>query len=196
MRLLILLVCLTNPFLMLAQNNNASIEQPKYDTMYVDTEIRSKNSFYFCNKLYQIPQDCISGKESSCCSFDTHLNNRSTKIQFGTLNCYGNSSIMWQYYESLSIAEWNIENQINSFQKQNLSLSKIKFNLKIDNQNAVGYKISSVSHNLESNNFIIFYGNINSQAASATLYTYKNGKSVAVNSSKELSPFFQTIFSF
>ena len=85
------LICtfLLNSLFLFAQNSQLrdSIEQPKYDTTSIEIQLRSTNSFYFCNKLYKIPDDCPFGKATNCCTYDTRVTNDKRQSQFGTLNC-------------------------------------------------------------------------------------------------------------
>ena len=181
--------------ILFAQNKikNDSIEKPKYDTSYVDYELVSRNSFYFCNKLYKIPVGCMDSVSYPCCDFRSHTNNRDREIKFGILNCYGNSAISWIYFDSLTTATWNFENQFIQWEKQVKKLTKIPIDLLIDGKKVTAFKLEITDYQNANRQEIQFCGVVNGQSLTGSINGFQNIKLI---SSKDFSPFFQTIFKF
>ena len=192
MSIVILLLCSN---ILFAQNSmkNENIDKPVYDTSYVDYELVSRNSFYFCNKLYKIPRGCMDSITYPCCDFRCHTNNRDRAINFGVLNCYGNSAISWYYFDSFQNAIGNFGSSFTQREKQVKKLLKTPLNLLIDGQKVQAFKLEITDYQNATLQEIQFCGVVNGQALTGSINGFQN---IKLNSSKNFSPFFQTIFQF
>lgn len=172
-------------------------EQPAYDTTSIQIGIRSINSFYFCSKLYKIPADCPFGDRSHCCTFESNISKTipaytaKSTIQNGMLNCYGNSSLYWNYFESLSNAKFNFDNTLKQLKEQTKEFKQEPIKLYVCGQEVVAYRVICTLYGGMPREEITFCGTVNGQSLTGSLWSVKSLKS-----STDLSAFLQQIFKF
>jgi hypothetical protein len=169
-----------------------TIPEPIYDTTSIRFE--SKNSFYFCSKLYKIPRECSEiyfDDFDNCCTFSTELGKWNRTIRHGFLTCEDGTSLSWQYYDSMAIAKMNFDNYPIQMKKQMKSFTKTKIKFFLCGIEVECYK----QFNITSNNYSFveysFCGEINGQPLTGTLRMKKE-----IESSKKISKLFQQLVKF
>jgi len=166
-----------------------SIEQPKYDTTYI--EIRSTNSFSFCSRLFKIPRDCNKKNESNCCSFSSEVHLHQKLPLAGQLGCYDGTSLFWTYYESEYEAKGTFEGYSPQLRRQMKKFKENKIKLFICNQETVGFQFTYTTVEGFTGHTIVAYANVNGQPVFIRVDSPKELKS-----STQMRPVFQEILQF
>ena len=191
MREIFCLVSILIPTFLFAQQaiDTSSIEEPKYDTTSI--EIRSKNSFYFCSKLYKIVRDCDKKSPSNCCNFYAQIHLREESPRSGELACDEGTSLYWTYHKTEGEAKSTFNNYPTQIKRQMKKFEQDRIKLSISNQEAIAYKISFTSPQGFKGYEIIGYTTVNGQPVLVRFMSDKEP-----TSSTKIPPVFQQILQF
>ena len=177
-RLILMIVFIMNISFLIAQSNpiSDSIAKPIYDTT-ITYHLKSKNSFYFCSKLYKIPRDCNNKDQSNCCVFEKDIYSSFTTFESGSLNCYNGTSLNWTYANNDTSAKQNTESYILQIEKQMKKTIKSTIKVSICGKEVDAYKGSFTNN--QDNTFyeILFYATINEQSVYLQLSSMNEIKS-------------------
>ena len=170
-------------------NTSDSIEKPIYDTT-TTINLKSKNSFYFCSKLYKIPRDCNNTDQSNCCYFEKDIYTSNLIPEHGRLNCYNGTSLSWTYVVSETVAKQNTEGYIPQIEKQMKKTIKSNIKVSICGKEVDAYKVAYTTFQDHMFYEIVFYATIKGQSVYLQLYSMNE-----IKSNDDLSQAFRQLIS-
>jgi len=191
MKLLIILTFILGATFSFGQNiqKKDSIQPPKYDTTNIT--LKSTNSFYFGNKLYRIPRNCVDKDQLNCCSFRTIIDEPGNEITNGSFNCDNGTFLSWFVYNNEEIAKRDFESNPDNMKRQMKKYKQEDVLFLVYDKKVKAFKQTYTTFQDHTFEEYVFYGPINGKMISGKLRISHKEKS-----SSELSPFFQQLFRF
>jgi len=176
-------------FLFAQSTTSDSIEKPIYDTT-TTFHLKSKNSFYFCSKLYKIPRDCNNKDQSNCCVFEKDVYSSFASLESGNLNCYNGTSLNWTYANNETSAKQNTESFVSQVEKQMKKIVRSTIKLSICGKEVDAFKGSFTTNQDYTFYKILFYATINGQSVYLQLSSINE-----IKSNDDLSQAFRQLIS-
>lgn len=191
MRFFITVSLILNVFALYGQSTNDvdSLQPPTYDTTNID--IVSKNSFYFCKKLYTIPRICDNKDQSNCCSFNAQINKREGKFFGAQIGCNDGTTLHWTQFEKVELAKQYFESLPGQIKTQMKRFKQERVKFYVLNTELPAYKLTCTTDRGYSFVDFIFYGELNGEIIFGR---FTPGK--GIKSSNALSQFYQQFVRF